>query len=59
MENKNVYTARKVGSTFSTQTISQKNVSQAKKAGAKYSKRLRKNRVDKQKQVISYAHSGL
>ncbi len=35
MENKNVYTARKVGSTFSTQTISQKNVSQAKKTGCK------------------------
>lgn len=35
MENKNVYTARKVGSTFSKQTISQKNVSQAKKAGCK------------------------
>lgn len=38
MENKaskNVYTARKVGSTFSTQTISQSNAAQARKTGYK------------------------
>lgn len=34
-ETKNVYTVRKVGSTYSTQTISKKNVAQARKEGCK------------------------